>query len=88
MKKTILLIALVLSGLSIQAQDNWGIVGGNNWLNGWSSFNPVGKDYPQTTKILTGNISSDLTLTNLETYSLVGEVYVTNNATLNAIKII
>ena len=65
MKKTILLIALVLSGLSIQAQDNWGIVGGNNWLNGWSSFNPVGKDYPQTTKILTGNISSDLTLTNL-----------------------
>ncbi|VXC25156.1 conserved exported hypothetical protein [Flavobacterium sp. 9AF] len=82
MKKTILLIALVLSGLSIQAQDNWGIVGGNNWLNGWSSFNPVGKDYPQTTKILTGNISSDLTLTNLETYSLVGEVYVTNNATL------
>ena len=82
MKKTILLIALVLAGLSTQAQDNWGIVGGNNWLNGWSSFNPVGKEYPQTTKILTGNISSDLTLTNLETYSLVGEVYVTNNATL------
>ncbi|WP_445721331.1 hypothetical protein [Flavobacterium sp.] len=83
MKKTIVLIVLVLTGLSLQAQqDDWGIVGRSNWLNGWSSFNPVGREYPQTTKILTGNISSDITLTNLETYNLVGEVYVTNNAKL------
>ncbi|KIX20535.1 hypothetical protein SY27_11515 [Flavobacterium sp. 316] len=83
MKKTIILIVLILFGFTLQAQqDDWGIVGRSNWLNGWSSFNPVGKEYPQTTKILTGNISSDLTLTNLETYNLVGEVYVTNNAKL------
>lgn len=83
MRKTIALIVLAFTGLTLQAQqDDWGIVGRSNWLNGWSSFNPVSKEYPQTTKILTGNISSDLTLTNLETYNLVGEVYVTNNATL------
>lgn len=82
MKKTIVLILLALSGLTLQAQDDWGIVGRTNWLNGWSSFNPVAKEYPQTTKILTGNIASDLTLSNLETYNLVGEVYVTNNAKL------
>ena len=82
MTKTIILMLLALSGLTLQAQDDWGIVGRSNWLNGWSSFNPVAKEYPQTTKILTGNISSDLTLSNLETYNLVGEVYVTNNAKL------
>ncbi|NJM78627.1 MAG: hypothetical protein HC854_01515 [Flavobacterium sp.] len=82
MKKTIILILLGLSGLTLQAQNDWGIVGRTNWLNGWSSFNPIAKEYPQTTKILTGNIASDLTLSNLETYNLVGEVYVTNNAKL------
>lgn len=82
MKKTIIVLLLALSGTTLQAQDDWGIVGRSNWLNGWSSFNPVAKEYTQTTKILTGNISTDLTLSNLETYNLVGEVYVTNNAKL------
>ncbi|MFD2892206.1 hypothetical protein ACFS5J_09300 [Flavobacterium chuncheonense] len=82
MKKNLLLVAVFLVGFASQAQQELGIVGSSNWLNGWSTFNPVHKDYPKTTKILSGKISSDLTLSNLETYNLIGEVHVTNNATL------
>lgn len=82
MKKIVVLIATVLLGITLQAQENLGIVGSRNWLNGWSSFSPTDKEYPYTTKILTGNISADMTLSNFEIYNLVGEVYVTNNAVL------
>lgn len=82
MKKIIVLIASVFIGFTAQAQEDLGIVGSRNWLNGWSSFSPTDKEYPYTTKILTGNISTNLTLTNFEIYNLVGEVYVTNNAVL------
>lgn len=82
MKKIIVLIVTVFLGITMQAQEDLGIVGSRNWLNGWSYFSPTDKEYAYTTKILTGNISTNLTLSNFEIYNLVGEVYVTNNAVL------
>ena len=76
-----LLIAIFSCSFAF-AQQDLGIVGGSNWLYGWTSFKPLANDYPQTTKILPNVISSDFKLSGYETYSLVGEVYVTNNATL------
>lgn len=66
----------------MQAQEDLGIMGRSNWLNGWSTFSPDTKDYSTTTKILIGNISTNMRLVNTETYNLVGEVFVTNNAIL------
>lgn len=76
-----LLIAIFSCSFAF-AQQDLGIVGGSNWLYGWTSFKPLANDYPQTTKILPNVISSDFKLSGFETYSLVGEVVVTNNATL------
>ena len=76
-----LLIAIFSCSFAF-AQQDLGIVGGSNWLYGWTSFRPLANDYPQTTKILPNVISSDFKLSGFETYSLVGEVSVTNNATL------
>lgn len=64
------------------AQQEVGISGSKNWFTGWTTIKPGTVFYPQTTKILTGNISADMKLTNAETYNIVGEVYVTNNAVL------
>lgn len=77
-----LLITVIFSCSIAWAQQDLGIVGPNNWLQGWTSFKPLTNDYPQTTKILPNVISADFKLSGYETYSLVGEVYVTNNATL------
>lgn len=82
MKKIIIFTTTVLFSICSFAQQELGIVGNNNWLKGWTEFDPMGQDYPKITKILSGNITKDLTLSNLETYHLIGEVYVTNNATL------
>ncbi|MFD2908545.1 hypothetical protein ACFSX9_07325 [Flavobacterium ardleyense] len=76
------LIIVMFSCSFAFAQQDLGIVGPNNWLYGWTSFKPLTNDYPQTTKILPNVISADFKLSAFETYSLIGEVYVTNNATL------
>lgn len=81
MKKNLLLLFTFIT-LVGYSQQELGIIGAKNWINGWSSIKPLTNDYSQTTKILNGNISSDMKLSNLETYNLVGEVYVTNNAVL------
>ena len=82
MKKS-LFFSLVFSSCSLMfGQQDLGVVGVNNWLQGWTSFKPLSNDYPITTKILPNVISSDFKLSSYETYLLVGEVYVTNNATL------
>ena len=83
MKKS-LFFSLVFSSCSLMfGQQDLGVVGVNNWLQGWTSFKPLSNDYPITTKILPNVISSDFKLSSYETYLLVGEVYVTNNATLS-----
>ncbi len=82
MKKIILSFIVLFSSSNAIAQQELGIIGNSNWLKGWTDFNPVQHDYPKITKILSGSITTDVTLSNLETYYLVGEVYVTNKATL------
>lgn len=83
MKKVrLLLLFISLSFSSIFAQQEKGIVGSNNWLLGWSSFKPNKVDYNETTRVLSGKISTNYTLNSSETYLLMGKVYVTNGAVL------
>lgn len=82
MRKFTLSLFTLLSCSIFFGQQDVGVVGANNWLQRWTSFKPLTNDYPQTTKILPNVISSDFSLSSYETYLLVGEVYVTNKATL------
>ena len=76
-----LLIFLFAFG-NIFGQQEKGIKGLNNWLHNWTDFKPNQKDYDSPTQILTGNITKDTKLTKRDIYLLVGNVFVTNNATL------
>ncbi len=67
----------------ITAQQEKGIVGIHNWLNNWTEFNSNLVDYGEPTFILAGSISQDMTLSKKQIYLLVGNVYVSNNATLS-----
>ncbi len=82
MKKVIVSLYILLSCSIAFGQQDLGVVGANNWLQGWTSFKPLTNDYTQTTKILPNVISSDFTLSSYETYLMEGEVFVTKNATL------
>ncbi|MEM6515133.1 MAG: hypothetical protein AAF688_03040 [Bacteroidota bacterium] len=64
------------------AQQEKGIIGTNNWLNGWSEFQPKDKDYSEPTQILTGNITKDTKLSKRDTYLLLGSVFVVDSTTL------
>lgn len=64
------------------AQQEKGIIGYDNWLDSWAEFRPSHLDYGEPTQILSGNISENTTLTKRNTYLLLGDVFVTNNATL------
>ena len=77
----ILIIFLFVFG-NVLAQQEKGIIGTNNWLYNWTEFNPNQEDYDEPTQILTGNITENVKLSKRETYLLVGNVFVTNNATL------
>ena len=66
----------------IYAQQEKGIIGNDNWLSYWTDFKPKTNDYGQPSQILTGNITEDTKLTKREIYLLVGNVFVTGNATL------
>lgn len=54
----------------------------NNWLAGWTNWDPENAVYPVTTTTISGNITSNTTWTSGNTYLLVGNVAVTNNAVL------
>ena len=75
-------IVLLLVVCDVNAQQEKGIVGTNNWLNNWTEFNPSHIDYGEATQILTGNITKDTKLSKKYVYLLMGSVFVTNNATL------
>jgi hypothetical protein len=64
------------------AQQEKGIIGSNNWLHNWTEFQPNQEDYGEPTEILTGNITKDTQLLKRNVYLLMGDVFVTNNATL------
>lgn len=66
----------------VEAQQEKGIIGTNNWLNTWTEFQPNAKDYGEPTQILTGNINKDTKLSKRDTYLLLGNVFVTDSTTL------
>ncbi|TGV02416.1 hypothetical protein [Flavivirga rizhaonensis] len=74
---------LIVVSVSVSAQQERGIIGANNWLNGWTEFKPNTVGYGESTHILTGNITEDTTLYKEYTYLLIGNVFVTNNAILS-----
>ncbi|MET0759649.1 MAG: hypothetical protein ABWZ56_04465 [Flavobacterium sp.] len=82
--KTITQIVWILffGVFSVNAQQEKGITGSNNWLNNWTEFKPNKVDYGQANQILAGNISVNTKLFKKNVYILQGSVFVTNNATL------
>lgn len=78
----LVLIFLLVIGNSF-AQQEKGIIGAKNWLYNWAEFKPNQKEYDEPTQILTGTIDKDTKLTKRDTYLLVGNVFVTNNAILS-----
>jgi hypothetical protein len=80
--KTKILIALCCSFFAVNGQVKKGIIGDSNWFNRWASFKSKTTEYKETTNILNGVISENTTLTNRNTYLIMGTVYVTNGATL------
>jgi uncharacterized membrane protein len=75
-------ILLLIATIFMQAQQVKGIYGDSNWFTNWTNFRPATTEYSNSTHILTGIISANMTLLRKNTYQLVGVVYVTNKATL------
>ena len=67
---------------SLNAQQERGITGSNNWLNNWTEFKPNKVDYGEPNQILAGTIVVNTKLYKKNKYILQGSVYVINNATL------
>lgn len=67
---------------SVNAQQEKGITGSNNWLNNWTEFKPNKIDYGEPNQILAGTIAVNTKLYKKNKYILQGSVYVVNNATL------
>lgn len=83
MKKITLSIILLASVFAnISAQQEKGIIGFENWLDPWAEFKPNKINYDEPTQILTGEISTDITLKKREVYLLLGDVFVTDSTTL------
>jgi hypothetical protein len=72
---------LLCSGIVFSQQEK-GIFGVNNWLHNWTEFQPNQEDYGEAAEILSGNINKDTKLFKRNVYLLMGNVFVTNNATL------
>ena len=78
--QTIVLFLIICN--SLNAQQEKGITGYNNWLNSWTEFKPNLTNYGEPTQILTGNITEDLKLKKRDVYLIVGDVFVTDSTTL------
>jgi hypothetical protein len=52
------------------------------WTDTWTEYDPQNKVYPATTVTITNEITANTTWTSGNTYSLGGQIYVKNNATL------
>ena len=78
-----IMIVLLVASNSINAQQERGLTGNDNWLDLWTEFRPDAVSYNENTEILTGNITEDITLYKEHTYLLMGNVFVTNNAILS-----
>jgi hypothetical protein len=78
--QTALIFMLVLN--TSFAQQEKGIIGYDNWLNTWTEFKPSTEQYAEPTQILSGTISKNTRLYKRDVYLLLGDVFVTNYATL------
>ncbi|WP_026713843.1 hypothetical protein [Flavobacterium daejeonense] len=79
MKKKITLAVLGLCfSLTTIAQNIRGISSPPHSFNNWTNFKPASAEYNTATHILSGIIDKDMTLSNKNTYLLVGVVYVKN----------
>ena len=65
------------------SQQEKGIYGNENWLSIWTEFNSSAIKYPEPTQILSGKITEDTKLFKKETYLLLGNVFVSDSATLS-----
>jgi hypothetical protein len=81
MKKFILSIILI-NAIIAEAQVVNGITGDSNWTKNWTNFKSKTAEYNDSSVILSGQISQNMTLYKKEIYLLTGVVYITNNATL------
>lgn len=79
---TLILCVFTLFIGTLNAQQEKGIIGSSNWLNSWTEFKPNQVDYGEATQILSGNISTDTKLFKKHVYLLLGNVFVTDGATL------
>lgn len=52
------------------------------WTDNWTEYDPQNKVYPTPTVTISGNITANTTWTAGNTYTLGGQIYVKNNATL------
>ncbi|WDF61716.1 hypothetical protein PQ462_10065 [Flavobacterium sp. KACC 22758] len=82
MKKITLMICLLLTAAGVNAQQEKGIIGYNNWLDNWTEFKPHKSESKDANQILAGNITENTKLMKRNVYILQGNVYVTNNAVL------
>lgn len=79
---TQIILIFLLGVFDINAQQEKGITGSNNWLNNWTEFKPNKADYGEANQILAGNITVNTKLYKKNIYVLQGSVFVTKNATL------
>ena len=82
MKTNFLVLASLLVAFNSFAQDSKGLVGNENWFQNWTNFKPGTTEYKESSIILSGTISENITLYKKNVYRLTGQVYVTKNATL------
>src|SRR6187431_544260 len=82
MKTKLSFIIIIFLSITLNAQQIKGINGDTNWLTNWTNFKPASTQYNEAHQILTGSITQNLKLTKDNTYSLIGTVYITNNAIL------
>ncbi len=80
-KLNLILVLSVFFSTGIFAQSKTGICG-NNWTENWSDFQTNHTKHVLAETILSGNITKNTTLYKTNCYLLVGNVFVTNNATL------
>lgn len=83
MKKQLIIVILILFSITtLNAQQIIGINSADNWLTNWTNFKPSKHEYKETNISLIGIIDKDLKLTKNNTYKLIGTVYITNKAIL------
>ncbi len=77
LKITFSILGIISTFISF-AQESKGITTAANSFNNWTNFKPASTEYNEPTHILSGIIDKDMTLSNKNTYLLLGVVYIKN----------